>query len=84
MLSPINNNLTGLVFESANDKIELEGSLARLSSGNKLIRTGDDTGAFSQASKLGAKNKRDLVSLQHLQNLVSYSQSQDGVLEQVD
>ena len=83
MLSPINNNLTGLVFGSANNKIELEGSLAKLSSGNKLIRAGDDTGAFSQASKLGAKNKRDLVSLQNLQNLVSYSQSQDGVLEQV-
>ena len=83
MFSPINNNLTGLVFESHNNKIELEGSLAKLSSGNKLIRAGDDTGAFSQASKLGAKNKRDLVSLQNLQNLVSYSQSQDSVLEQV-
>ena len=82
MISPVNNNLTGLVFESHNDKIDLEQSLAKLSSGNKLVRTGDDTGAFSQASKLGSKNKRDLVSLQNLQNLVSYSQSQDGVLEQ--
>jgi len=82
MISPVNNNLTGLVFESHNDKIDLEQSLAKLSSGNKLVRTGDDTGAFTQASKLGSKNKRDLVSLQNLQNLVSYSQSQDGVLEQ--
>jgi flagellin len=81
MISPVNNNLTGLVFESHNDKIELDQSLAKLSSGNKLIRAGDDTGAFSQASKLGSKNKRDLVSLQNLQNLVSYSQSQDGALE---
>ena len=81
MISPVNNNLTGLVFESHNDKIELEQSLAKLSSGNKLVRTGDDTGAFSQAAKLGSKNKRDLVSLQNLQNLVSYSQSQDAVLE---
>ena len=81
MISPVNNNLTGLVFESHNDKIELDQSLAKLSSGNKLIRAGDDTGAFSQASKLGSKNKRDLVSLQNLQNLVSYSQTQDGVLE---
>ena len=83
MISPVNNNLTGLVFESQNDKIDLENSLAKLSSGNKLVRTGDDTGAFSQASKLGSKNKRDLVSLQNLQNLVSYSQSQDGALEKV-
>ena len=81
MISPVNNNLTGLVFGSQSDKIELEQSLAKLSSGNKLIRAGDDTGAFSQASKLGSKNKRDLVSLQNLQNLVSYSQTQDGVLE---
>ena len=83
MISPVNNNLTGLVFESHNDKIELDQSLAKLSSGNKLIRAGDDTGAFSQASKLSSKNKRDLVSLQNLQNLVSYSQSQDSTLEQV-
>ena len=83
MISPVNNDLTGLVFESNNDKIALENSLAKLSSGNKLVRTGDDTGAFSQASKLGSKNKRDLVSLQNLQNLVSYSQTQDGVLQQV-
>lgn len=83
MIPSVNNNLTGLVFESHNDKIDLENSLAKLSSGNKLIRTGDDTGAFSQAIKLGAKNKRDLVSLQNLQNLVSYSQTQDGLLEQV-
>jgi len=81
MISPVNNNLTGLVFESNNDKIELENSLAKLSSGNKLVRTGDDTGSFSQASKLGSKNKRDLVSLQNLQNLLSYSQLQDGALE---
>ena len=83
MISPVNNNLTGLVFESNNDKIELENSLAKLSSGNKLVRTGDDTGSFSQASKLGSKNKRDLVSLQNLQNLLSYSQLQDGALESV-
>jgi len=83
MISPVNNNLTGLVFESQNDKIELEQSLAKLSSGNKLIRTGDDTGSFSQAAKLGSKNKRDLVSMQNLQNLLSYSQSQDGILESV-
>ena len=83
MISPVNNNLTGLVFESNNDKIELENSLAKLSSGNKLVRTGDDTGSFSQASKLGSKNKRDLVCLQNLQNLLSYSQLQDGTLESV-
>ncbi len=83
MISPVNNNLTGLVFESNSDKIDLEHSLAKLSSGNKLVRTGDDTGSFSQASKLGSKNKRDLVSLQNLQNLLSYSQTQDGALESV-
>ena len=83
MISPVNNNLTGLVFESSNDKLELEHSLSKLSSGNKLVRTGDDTGAFSQVSKLGSKNKRDLVSLQNLQNLLSYTQVQDGSLQSV-
>ena len=83
MVSPINNNLTGLVFEASNNKANLENIVAKLSSGKKNVRVGDDTGAHSQASSLGSKNRRDIASVQNLQNLVSYSNLQDGVLATV-
>jgi len=82
MISPVNNNLTGLVFESQNDKIELEQSLAKLSSGKKNLRVGEDSGSHSQGAKLSSKNLRDIANVQNLQNFLSFSQSQNGILEQ--
>ena len=83
MVSPINNNLTGLVFETNNNKADLENIVARLSSGKKNIRVGDDTGAHSQGKKISSKNARDHANVQNLQNFLSFTQSQDGVLQQV-
>ena len=83
MLSPVNNNLTGLVFETHRNKVELNDSLSKLSSGKRIVNPGEDSGAHSQVSKIGSKHKRDLANLQNLQNLVSYSQTQDGILAQV-
>ena len=83
MLSPVNNNLTGLVFETHRNKVELNDSLSKLSSGKRIVNPGEDSGAHSQVAKIGSKHKRDLANLQNLQNLVSYSQTQDGVLAQV-
>ena len=83
MVSPINNNLTGLVFEATNNKADLENIVAKLSSGKKNLRVGEDSGAHSQGSKLSSKNVRDIANIQNLQNFLSLSQSQDGVLEQV-
>ena len=83
MLSPVNNNLTGLVFETHRNKVELNDSLSKLSTGKRIVNPGEDSGAHSQVSKIGSKHKRDLANLQNLQNLVSYSQTQDGILAQV-
>jgi flagellin len=83
MVSPINNNLTGLVFEATNNKSNLEKIVAKLSSGKKNLHVGDDSGAHSQGTNLSSKNRRDLASVQNLQNLVSYSNLQDGVLATV-
>jgi flagellin len=82
MVSPINNNLTGLVFEATNNKADLENIVAKLSSGKKNLRVGEDSGAHSQGTKLSSKNVRDIANIQNLQNFLSLSQSQDGVLEQ--
>ena len=67
MLSPVNNDLTGLVFETSKNKIALEDSISKLSSGKRLVNSGEDSGAYSQASKIGSKHKRDLANLQNLQ-----------------
>ena len=83
MLSPVNNDLTGLVFETHRNKVELNDSLSKLSSGKRIVNPGEDSGAHSQVAKIGSKHKRDLANLQNLQNLVSYSQTQDGILAQV-
>ena len=83
MLSPVNNDLTGLVFETHRNKLELNHSLSKLSSGKRIVNPGEDSGAHSQVAKIGSKHKRDIANLQNLQNLVSYSQTQDGILSQV-
>ena len=83
MLSPVNNDLTGLVFETHRNKVELNDSLSKLSSGKRIVNPGEDSGAHSQVAKIGSTHKRDLANLQNLQNLVSYSQTQDGILAQV-
>jgi flagellin len=83
MVSPINNNLTGLVFESTNNNTDLENIVSKLSSGKKNLRVGEDSGSHSQGTKLSSKNIRDIANVQNLQNFLSFTQSQDGVLEQV-
>lgn len=83
MLSPVNNDLTGLVFETHRNKAELNDSLSKLSSGRRIVNPGEDSGSHSQVAKIGSKHKRDIANLQNLQNLVSYSQTQDGILSKV-
>ena len=83
MVAPINNNLTSLVFETTKNKAALENSISKLSSGKRLNLVGVDTGAHSQATTLSSKNRRDIANVQNLQNLVSYSNSQDGILQTV-
>ena len=83
MVSPINNNLTGLVFEANRNIASLEDTISKLSSGKRINRVGVDSGGHSQASSLDSKNTRDIATVQNIQNLISYSQTQDGVLESV-
>ena len=83
MIAHINNELTSLAFETHRARQELDASLAKLSSGKRIQRIGEDAGGYQQAAKLGSQHKRDMAAMQNLQNLVSYSQTQDGSLETV-
>lgn len=83
MIAHVNNELTSLAFETHRARQELDTSLAKLSSGKRIQRIGEDAGGYQQAAKLGSRHKRDMAAMQNLQNLVSYSQTQDGSLETV-
>ena len=83
MITPVNSDLTKLALETHRTRAEFEDSLAKLSSGKRMQNATQDAGGFQQAAKLGSRHKRDVASMQNLQNLISYSQMQDGSLESV-
>tara|TARA_B100001094_G_scaffold332495_1_gene404843 strand:+ start:1672 stop:3402 length:1731 start_codon:yes stop_codon:yes gene_type:complete len=83
MIAHVNHDLTGLAFETHRARLEMESSVGKLSSGKRMNNAKHDAGGFQQAAKLGSRHKRDVASMQNLQNLVSYSQIQDGSLETV-
>ena len=83
MIAHVNNDLTALAFETNKARNDLDHSVSKLSSGKKIVRAGDDTGGYQQAAKLGSKNRRDVATMQNLQSLVSYSNTQDGALQTV-
>ena len=83
MIAHVNNDLTALAFETNKARTDLDHSVSKLSSGKKIVRAGDDTGGYQQAAKLGSKNRRDVATMQNLQSLVSYSNTQDGALQTV-
>ena len=83
MINPVNNDLRGLVFETHRIQADLESSITKLSSGKRVHDAVEDSGAFQQAAKLISRNKRDHAAMRNLQNLISYSQSQDGTLQSV-
>lgn len=61
----------------------LSKSLARLSSGSKIISPEDDAAGLAQSIKLTAASHRNTAAMSNLQNAVSYSQTQDGYLQKV-
>jgi flagellin len=83
MIAHFNHDLTGLAFETHRAQLDLDASVAKLSSGKRMQNAKHDAGGFQQAAKLGSRHKRDVASMQNLQNLISYSQIQDGSLETV-
>jgi flagellin-like hook-associated protein FlgL len=65
------------------NQANLQKSLARLSSGSKLIHPSDDAGGLSVATKLEATLNRNTRTQQNVQNAISFLQVQDGALSQI-
>ena len=81
----VNSNTTATTasfnLSRANDA--LRKSLARLSSGNRIVSPADDAGGMAVAYKLNSKLKRTEAVRQNIQNGISYLQVQDGALSVV-
>ena len=65
------------------NQANLQKSLARLSSGSKIVHPTDDAGGLSVATKLEATLNRNARTQQNVQNAISFLQVQDGALSQV-
>ena len=58
-----------------------QGSLARLSSGSKIINPSDDAGGLAVSMKLSSAINRTEKVNENIQNAVSFLQTQDGALK---
>jgi flagellin len=82
----INTNTTAL--NAANllqqSSANLSQSLARLSSGSKIVNPSDDSAGLAVSMKLGAQIARTGAAQQNVNNAISFNQTQDGYLQKVN
>jgi flagellin-like hook-associated protein FlgL len=81
----VNSNTTATTasFNLSHANDALRKSLARLSSGKRIVSPADDAGGMAVAYKLNSKLKRTEAVRQNIQNGISYLQVQDGALSTV-
>jgi flagellin-like hook-associated protein FlgL len=81
----VNSNTTATTasFNLSHANDALRKSLARLSSGKRIVNPADDAGGMAVAYKLNSKLKRTEAVRQNVQNGISYLQVQDGALSTI-
>ncbi|MDG2254008.1 MAG: flagellin [Opitutaceae bacterium] len=79
----INTNQNAVEATSALQRSQsaMNRSMARLSTGNKIVKPSDDTAGLSISEKIQAQNSRIEAAQTNIQNAVSLSQTTDGFLE---
>jgi flagellin len=81
----INTNIQALAaasnLQTSSDM--LAKSLARLSSGSKIINPADDAAGLAVASRLDSQVTRTVAAKNNVVNAISYTQVQDGYLKKV-
>ena len=58
-------------------------SLARISTGSKLVSPGDDAAATAMSQRFEAQAVRNTAALANLENAISFSQTQEGYLKRI-
>lgn len=61
----------------------LSKSLARLSSGSKIVSAADDAAGLAVASRLDAQVNRTAAANNNVSNAISFTQTQDGYLQKI-
>lgn len=81
-MSVINTNTQALVAARNINQSQdmLSRSLARLSSGSKIVNPSDDAAGLAVSEKLGAQSKRIKAAVTNVQNAISYVQTTDGFM----
>jgi len=82
----INTNLSALNAASLlmQSQSSLNSSLQRLSSGSKITSPSDDSAGLAVSMKLNAQMARISAASNNVHNAVSFSQTQDGYVQQVN
>ena len=76
------NNIATIASRNlATNQTNLQKSLARLSSGSKIVTPADDAGGLAVANKLKAVMSRNVRANQNVQNSLSFLQVQDGAMK---
>jgi flagellin len=81
-MSAINTNIQAIAAaRNLNQSQEMLGrSLARLSSGSKIVNPSDDAAGLAVSEKLDAQNRRVKAATTNVQNAISYVQTADGFM----
>lgn len=75
-----NASATQAAFNLNNSNSLLQKSLARLSSGSKIVSPADDAGGLAVSMRMGAAIKRTDATNTNVANATSFLQTQDGAL----
>ena len=67
-----------------NSQAMLSRSLARLSSGSKIVKPSDDAAGLAESEKLEAQNTRITAATTNVKNTISYIQTGDGFLKSMN
>jgi flagellin len=83
MALTINTNTAATAASASLNKnnSNLQKSLARLSSGRRIISPADDAGGLAVSMKLSASINRTKSAISNIQNALSYGDVQDGALQ---
>jgi len=75
-----NSSATEAKLHLSRNNLNLQKSIARLSSGQRIEKPSDDAGGMAVAMKLESKVMRSAAAMQNILNGISYLEVQDGVL----
>jgi len=85
MISVNYNGASGVAaYNLANNNVNLQRSLQKLSSGSRINSSYDDAGGLAVSMKLSASIRRTEATQANVNNAVSLLQTQDGVLKSAD